>query len=103
MEYRNHENDTEQLMDVHFHMSLDDTLKRPLASMKTWLKRIEGSRKRQSLLQAAKAKISDIQRAQQYVNATEILSLDNRKLKKWIHKEFKPTEETQTTLDQFFR
>ena len=103
MEYSKHTQDTEPLMDIHFQMPLEDTLKRPLASMKTWLKRIEGSRKRQSLLQAAKAKISDIQRAQQYVNAPDILRLNNRNLKKWIYQEFKPAEDNQTTLDQFFR
>ena len=71
--------------------------------MKTWLKRVEGSRKRQSLLQAAKAKITQIQNTRQYVNANVIICLSNRNLNRWIHKEFQTSGETQTTLDQFFR
>jgi hypothetical protein len=97
------ESDTEPLMDVHFHLSLEGTLNRPLSVMRTWLKRVEGSRKRQSLLQAAKTTIAQIHNARQYVDATAILCVSNRNLSKCIHKEFQPSEETQTTIDQFFR
>ena len=90
-------------MDVHFHLPLEDMLKRSLAAMKTWLKRVEGSRKRQSLLQAAKTKIAQIHNARQYVDDNAILRLSNRELDRWLHKESQQTGETQTPLDQFFR
>ena len=103
IEYEKHRSDTEDLMDIHFHQSLEDTLKRPLTAMRTWLKRVEEGRRRQSLLQDAKKKIADIHAARQYINTTEILALSNRQLHKWIHKKFQQSEDTQTTIDQFFR
>ena len=82
-------------------MSLDETLKRPLSAMRTWLKRVEGNRKRQSL-QAAKTKIAQIHNARQYVDANAILSLSNRNLSKWIHKEFYSVMEFHQTGFTFY-
>ena len=102
-EYEQHEFDTEPFMDVHFHKPLDETLQRSLTSMRTWLKRVEGSRRRQSLMQDAKKKIAQIHATRQYVDAEAILRLSNNKLNKWIHASFQPATEAQTTIDRFFR
>ena len=90
-------------MEVHFHKPLDETLQRSLTSMRTWLKRVEGSRRRQSLMQDAKKKIAQIHATRQYVDAEAILRLSNNKLNKWIHASFQPATEAQTTIDRFFR
>ena len=90
-------------MDVHFHKPIEETLQRSLTSMRTWLKRVEGSRKRQSLLQAAKTKIAQIHAKRQFVDAEAILRLSNRNLNKWIHASFKPATDSQTTMDRFYR
>jgi hypothetical protein len=57
---------------------------------------------RQSLLQAAKTKIRQIQAELGYVNADEIFQLANTALSKWIKAPFVPAAESQTTLDRFF-
>jgi hypothetical protein len=103
LEYIRHTTDTESFMDVHFNLSLQETLQRSLSAMRTWLKRVECSRRRQSLLQAAKTKIAQIHHDRHYVDANAILSLSNRNLSKWIHREFLPSSENQTTIERFFR
>ena len=93
-EYALHASDTEPFMVVHFHKPLDETLQRSLLSMRNWLERAEGSRRTQS----AKTKIAQIDVKRQYVDATAIMSLSSRNLRKWIHKPFQPSVDSQTTL-----
>ena len=102
-EYARHARENDSFMSEHFSTKLTDRLKDSLKAMRFWLKRVEASRVRQSLLREANEKIRQIQAENSFVNVEEILTKNNRDLKKWITSKFPPTEESQTTIDRFFR
>ena len=79
-----------------------EKLREPLKSLRFWLKRLEGSRYRQSLLKEAREKIQRLRLEHQYVNSNEVLSLPNKTLHMWIHRKLVSLNTAQTTLERFF-
>jgi hypothetical protein len=95
---------TEQdpFIEDHFDKTVTERLQDTLKALRYWLKRVEASKVRQSLIRDAKKKIRQIQAENRYIDTEEILTKSNRDLSKWITRKFIPTEESQTTLDRFF-
>ena len=96
---------TEQdpFMEDHFNKTVTERLQDTLKALRYWLKRVEASKVRQSLIREAKKKIRQIQAENIYIDTEEILTKSNKDLSRWITRKFIPTEESQTTLDRFFR
>jgi hypothetical protein len=102
-EYHKFENETDPFMEDHFKKRVETRLQDNLKALRYWLKRVEASRARQSLIHEAQAKARQLKADKIYINMEDIIKKSNRDLSKWIHSKVVPSSDSQTTLDSFFR
>jgi hypothetical protein len=101
--YHKFDNETDPFMEDHFKKKVETRLQDNLKALRHWLKRVEASRARQSLIHEAQAKARQLQKDNIYINTEDIIKKSNRDLSKLIHSKAVPSSDSQTTLDRFFR
>ena len=102
-EYHKFDNETDQFMKDHFKKEVETRLQDNLKALRYWLKRVEASRARQSLLHEAQAKARQLQADNIYINMEEVIKKSNRDLRTWILSKEVPPSDPQTTIDRFFQ
>ena len=102
-EYHKFDNEQDTFMEDHFKKKVETRLQDNLKALRYWLKRVEASRARQSLIHEAQAKVRQLQEDNIYINIEDIIKKSNRDLSKWIHSKAVPPSDSQPTLDRFLR